>query len=45
MKVDDFDGHLEDIGARWLGNDEVDLSTLSTTSSIVASEKLAVDSK
>ena len=28
MKVDDFDAHLEDIGALWLGNDNVDLNVV-----------------
>ena len=26
MKVDDFDAHLEDIGALWLRNENVDLN-------------------
>jgi hypothetical protein len=38
MKVDDFDAHLEDIGALWLGNDNVDLN-------VVAVEESKGDSK
>ena len=28
MKLEDFDQHLEDIGARWLSNDTVDLDAV-----------------
>ncbi|KAK9899850.1 hypothetical protein P389DRAFT_192153 [Cystobasidium minutum MCA 4210] len=43
MKLDDWDAHLEDIGARWLGNDEVDLSEFKGT--VTTNDKLAIESK